>query len=89
MFGPENIPSSQSEEERLMQEFENDPLEKEAREAGQKWAQEIREQYPTPESVAKNYRDGHFTLQQMQEVYTEEEIEQLLEECRRLEAAGE
>ncbi len=89
MFGPENMSSSESEEARLIQEFENDPFEKEAQEMGEKWRQELKERYPTPESAARDYREGYWTLQEMAEIFNEEEIEHMMEECRKLEAAGE
>lgn len=89
MSGPENINSSQSEEERLRQEFENDPFEKEAQEMAEKWRHELRERYPTPESAARDYREGHWTLQEMEEIFSGEEIEQLISECKKLETTGE
>lgn len=87
MFGPENM--SPAEYNELLTDFKNDPLEKEAFELGEKWKQEMREKYPTPESVAWHYRQGYYDLTEMKQIYTEEEIKRLFDECKKLEAAGE
>ncbi|MEK7462223.1 MAG: hypothetical protein AAB618_01495 [Patescibacteria group bacterium] len=89
MSGPENAATSRSEEERLRQEFENDPHEIEAREMAEKWRVELRERYPTPESAAKDYREGQWTIVEMTDIFNEEEIERLLNECQKLESEEE
>lgn len=77
MFGPENV---QKTEDEINIEVQADSHE---------WLQVLRERYPNPESAARDYHQGHWTLGELQQIFNEDEINRMLAECKKLEANGE